>query len=179
MKSISDILNPEFNDILEDTKFPRDERPALTRKRAEFMLGEPIKNVVIYDCRTQKFNRHMYNGCFLMGRKSIGRLMPEFTQLISQGGGADGRIPLAIVAKTCDWYGESYHDYNHRGYDIAGNVIFYNPNERRYTVFSYSWMYCGSRSCVASASEEAVLIAVRGMLERRDWLKLNSRPRTK
>ena len=38
MKSLPDLLHPEFNDVFEDTKTPRGGRPALTGALVEFMF---------------------------------------------------------------------------------------------------------------------------------------------
>ena len=171
MKSLPDLLHPEFNDVFEDTKTPRSGRPALTGALVEFMLGSKFDNFVMYDCNAGKLNRNTYNNYAIMGGRTIKRMMPVFKKICEQSSVIRPRIPMAIVAQTCRIADNGMLFYSRRGNDISGNVIFYNPETLRYSVLPGGWMYCGGRACDIAASEEVMLATVKYMIEHPEKLE--------
>lgn len=158
MKFIDDIFHPELNDIFENTKTPRDGRMPLSRQMAEFMLGESLDNVVMYDIVRGKINRRMYNNTMVVGGRSIMSYIPRFQDLCRQSSALAGRMPVAIAAKT--YLNNGTMDYNKRGYKVAGNVIFYDAATKKYSAFTRGWMPCSVHRCNIAAAEQALYDAV-------------------
>ena len=117
-------------------------------------LGEELGNFVLYNCISNKINRSAYNGCRVVGAKLIQKQMPEFQEVFAQNHAFDGRVPVAIVAKTCMPI-ENY-SYRYGGMFIAGNVVFYEPKTSGLSLLSNKCFFTGSRSCGVAASEEAL-----------------------
>ena len=115
-------------------------------------LGEELGNFVLYNCISKKINRSAYNGCRVVGAKMIQKQMPEFQEVFAQNHAFDGRVPVAIVAKTTFKDGS----YCYRGFSIAGNVVFYAPKTSGLSLLSNKCFFTGSRSCGVAASEEAL-----------------------
>ena len=154
MTKSKDIIFPEFNDIFEDTKTPRNGRAPLTKKVAEFMLGESLDNVVMYDIVNDRKNKRYYNGHYVVGGNFLRDDVPQFKKLCEQSSVLAGREPVALVAKTCLYrFGVAY---NLHGWDVVGNVIFYEPKTKTYSAFTQGWMLCGKHKCNMAASEQAL-----------------------
>ena len=117
-------------------------------------LGEELGNFVLYNCISNKINRSAYNGCRVVGAKLIQKQMPEFQEIFAQNHAFDGRVPVAIVAKTC-MPTENY-SYRYGGMFIAGNVVFYEPETPRLLLLSNKCFYTGKCSSSVTASEEAL-----------------------
>ena len=162
MKFIDDIFHPELNDIFENTKTPRDGRMPLSRQMAEFMLGESLDNVVMYDMVRGKINRRMYNNTMVVGGRSIMSYIPRFQDLCRQSSVLAGRMPVAIAAKT--YVNNGTMDYNKRGYKVAGNVILYDAATKKYSAFTRGWMPCSVHRCNIAAAEQALFDAVWNMM---------------
>lgn len=115
-------------------------------------LGEELGNFVLYNCISKKINRSAYNDCLVVGAKLIQKQMPEFQEVFAQNHAFDGRVPVAIVAKT------TFKDggYCYRGFSIAGNVVFYAPKTLGLSLLSNDCFFTGRRSCGIAASEEAL-----------------------
>ena len=146
MTKLKDIIFPEFNDIFENTKTPRNGRAPLTKKVAEFMLGESLDN----DRKTKRY----YNGYYVVGGNFLRDDVPRFKKLCEQSSVLAGREPVALVAKTCFYrFGAEYHSH---GWDVVGNVIFYEPKTKTYFAFTQGWMLCGEHRCNMAASEQAL-----------------------
>ena len=154
MKSIDDIFHPELNDIFEKTKTPRDGRLPLSRQMAEFLLGESLDDVVLYDLVNGCANRRSYNTHLIVGMGNINGFVPHFKELCSQSSVLMGRVPVAVAAKTYSQHRSL--DYHRRGLDVAGNVIFYDAQSRKYSAFTRGWMHCDSHYCNVAASEQAL-----------------------
>ena len=115
-------------------------------------LGEELGNFVLYNCISNKINRSAYNGCRVVGAKLIQKQMPEFQEVFAQNHAFDGRVPVAIVAKTTFKDGS----YCYRGFSIAGNVVFYAPKTSGLSLLSNKCFFTGGRYCGVAASEEAL-----------------------
>lgn len=115
-------------------------------------LGEELGNFVLYNCISNEINRSAYNGCRIVGAKLIQKQMPEFQEVFAQNHAFDGRVPVAIVAKTTFKDGS----YCYHGFSIAGNVVFYEPKTSGLSLLSNKCFFTGSRSCGVAASEEAL-----------------------
>lgn len=115
-------------------------------------LGEELGNFVLYNCISNKINRSAYNDCLVVGAKLIQKQMPEFQEVFAQNHAFDGRVPVAIVAKTTFKDGS----YCYRGFSIAGNVVFYEPETPRLSLLSNKCFFTGGRYCGVAASEEAL-----------------------
>ena len=158
MKFIEDIFHPELNDIFENTKTPRDGRLPLSRQMAEFMLGESLNNVVMYDLVQGKINRRWYNNTMVTGGRSIVSYISRFQDLCRQSSVLSGRVPVAIAAKT--YLDNRTMDYNKCGYKVAGNVIFYDAATKKYSAFTRGWKPCFEHRCYNAAAEQALYDAV-------------------
>ena len=158
MKSIEDIFHPELNDIFENTKKPRDGRLPLSRKMAEFMLGESLNNVVMYDLIQGQINRRWYNDSPVIGGQGIKIRIQRFQDVCRQSSVLAGRVPVAIVAKT--YLDNRTMDYNKRGNKVAGNVIFYDAATKQYSAFTRGWKPCFEHRCDIAAAEQALYDAV-------------------
>lgn len=153
-QSFSDIFFPELNDIFENTKKPRNRRAPLTKKVAEFMLGESLDKVVMYDIINDRKTKRYYNGHYVVGGNVVSDNILQFKKLCGQSSVLAGREPVALVAKTCLYrYGVAY---NSHGWDVVGNVIFYEPKTKKYSAFTQGWMLCGEHKCNMAASEQAL-----------------------
>ena len=70
-----------LNDIFENTKTPRDGRLPLSRKMAEFMLGESLNNVVIYDGKIGQLRREKNEVKEVSGGVEFGMSFDKYNDL--------------------------------------------------------------------------------------------------
>ena len=141
-------------DIFEGTKQPCDGRAPLTKEMAEFMLGESLDKVVMYDLVNNRASQRIYNGAYVVATGQMLGMAAKFKDLCAKSSVIAGRVPVAVVAKT---YESEYNmNYNSRGCDVAGNVIFYDPKTKKYSGFRRGWMPVCSHLCRYAASEEAL-----------------------
>lgn len=147
-------------------------RPILNRTKIEELLGEKFENVVMYDLNTNQINRSLYNGFCIVGERQISKMASEIKTQCSIDSVLSNRTPVAIFAKIydCD-YTNAFVDrrffkvppYNVDGKCVAGSVIFYNNQTKKYESLPQGWFYAGGRACRGSASEEALLAVLNVM----------------
>ncbi|MBR2011826.1 MAG: hypothetical protein IKA08_00975 [Alphaproteobacteria bacterium] len=160
-RSFNDILYPEFNDIFENTKKPRNRRAPLIRADAEFILGEPLSNVVIYDFINKRIDKSIYNGHCIVGGRLVTERAPKIKELCAKSSVIAGRVPVAVVAKTYEpEYGMRYSSL---GDYVAGNIIFYNPKTKKYSAFTRGWMPFCEHLCRFAAAEQALYDVMDGI----------------
>ena len=141
-------------DIFEDTKMSRNGRMPLTKAVAESVLGESLDNVVMYDFCNNCVNKRNYNGLYVVATRQMSGMAAKFVDLCAKSSVIAGRVPVAVVAKTYE--SEYSMNYNSRGCDVAGNVIFYDPKTKKYSGFRRGWMPVCSHLCRYAASEQAL-----------------------
>lgn len=153
-------MNLFVKDIFEETMRPRDGRAPLSRAVAESVLGESLDNVVIYDLINNRANRQTYNSHRVVGHSAMATNAERFKKLCAKSPVIAGRVPVAVVAKTCSE--TSYMAYKKCGHHVVGNVVFYDPDTKEYSAFAqgWPWTYCRCHPCSVAASEQALYDAM-------------------
>ena len=149
-------------------------RPILNRKKIEELLGEKFENFVMYYLDTNKLNRKVYNDSPVVGHKQIQETISQITQDCANSPELSNRELVAVFAKTVDCnYSDWFTDrvffrvppYDMNGKCIAGNVILFNNQTRKYETVPRGWFYAGGKNCRGSASEESVLSVMKTLKE--------------
>ncbi len=141
-------------DIFEENNEMQNGRAPLSRAMAESVLGEWLDNVVFYDLINNRPNRRTYNSCYVVGNSDMINNAARFKKLCAKSSVIAGRVPVAVVAKT--YLEHRGLDYSSRGTAVAGNVIFYDPETKKYSAFTRGWMHCSCHVCNIAASEQAL-----------------------
>ena len=157
-------------------------RAALTKMKAEFMLGESLQDVVMYNFITGGIDKTRYNNEAVIGNRQIQEYALQMLQNCKTNPAMLMREPVAVFAKTYDCnYTNTFTDrrffitppYNANGKCIAGNVIFLNKSTNNYELLPQGWFYAGGKNCKGSASEEAILSVMKllagDVLQQQRW----------
>lgn len=166
-----DILDPELTLSQQMMMLQgKGNRPALTKMLAEFMLGETLQDVVMYNCITGAVDKKRYNNEAVIGARQIQESAVQMLKNFESSPVLSAYQPVAVFAKIydCD-YTNVFTDrrffrvppFNPDGKCIAGNVIFLNKATNKYEPLPNSWFYVGGKTCKGSASEEAMLSVVK------------------
>lgn len=140
-------------------------RPELTVHMAEKILGEKVQNMAMYNLKTLKPLKDIYNNQKIIYGGQVSYCAEMLMDAYKQRLNLNHKKPMWVVAKTVSAFDDRAYDllkpvpeYDMYGRLVIGNVIVYDFAERKYTTLyqNGSWIRVHKFSSCFEASKEAI-----------------------
>ena len=140
-------------------------RPELTVGTAEKLLGDKLDYMVMYNMKTYKPLKDIYNKQKIIYGGQVTYRAANFKDMYAQYVSRDKKPMWVAIKSVSTWEDNGYDlyktapEYDMFGRLIIANVIFYDFKQKKYTTLypNGSWIRVGAKKYYWTAVEESIL----------------------